>query len=182
MALGGLVAHALAYELAAAESHAAHASAHPDIHGYFAVWPICAATCGTIILVSLTASAVVRTWAGHPVSAPLWLFALLPPIGFAVQEHAERVLATGAFPQAAALEPTFALGLILQIPFALAAYLAARVLIALAVAVARRLQGEPHRRRGASEPARALPVWISVLPISALALGYGERGPPSAAL
>jgi hypothetical protein len=182
MVTGGLVAHTLAYELAAAESHAAHSSAHPDVHSYLAVWPICAATCGTIILVSLIASVLVRTCASRPVSAPLWLFALLPPIGFAVQEHAERLLATGEFPQSAALEPTFALGLILQIPFALAAYLAARVLIALAVAVARRLRGEPHRRRGASEPAGPRPMWISVVPISALSLGNGERAPPFAAL
>ena len=182
MAIGDLVAHALAYQLAATEAPTAHARAHGDVHAYFDVWPICAATCGTIVLVCLTASVFTRTWSSRPVSPPLWLFALLPPVGFVVQEHAERLLATGAFPHAAALEPTFALGLILQIPFALAAYVAARMLIALAVAVARRLRSEPHRRRGESEPARARPVWFCVLPISALALGYGERAPPSAAL
>jgi hypothetical protein len=182
MAIGGFVAHTLAYQLAASGSPAAHSRAHADVHAYFTFWPICVATCGTIVLVSLTASVFARTWTSRPVSAPLWLFALLPPVGFVVQEHAERLLATGALPHAAALEPTFALGLILQIPFALAAYIAARVLIALAVAVARRLRGEPHRRRSAGEPARPRPVWIAVVPISALALGYGERAPPSAAL
>jgi hypothetical protein len=182
MAIGGLVAHALAYQLAASGSHAAHSPAHPNVHAYFAFWPICAAVCGTIVLVSLTASVFARTWASRPVSPPLWLFALLPPIGFVVQEHAERLLVTGSFPHAAALEPTFALGLILQIPFALTAYFAARMLIALAAAVTRRLRSEPHRRRMTIEPGRPRPVWISVVPISALALGYGERAPPSAAL
>ena len=182
MAIGGLVAHALAYRLAASEPAAPHSDAHADVHAYFAVWPVCAAVCGAIILVSLTVSAFAHARAGRSASPPLWLFALLPPIGFVVQEHAERLVATGGFPHAAALEPTFALGLILQIPFALAAYFAARVLIALAVAVAQRLRGEPHGRRGACEPARPRPVWISAVPISALALGYGERAPPSAAL
>jgi hypothetical protein len=182
MAIGGLISHAIAYRLVAAEPAAPHSDAHADVHAYFAVWPVCAAVCATIVLVSLTVSVFAHTRGSRPGSPPLWLFALLPPIGFVVQEHAERLVATGAFPQAAALEPTFAVGLILQIPFALAAYFAARVLIALAVAVARHLRSEPHRRRGACEPSRPRPVWISVVRISALALGHGERAPPSAAL
>ena len=181
MAIGGLVAHTLAYQLAAADASAGHAGAH-DVHGYLAFWPICMAMCGAIVLVSLTALALTRAWSSRPVSPPLWLFTLLPPVGFVVQEHGERLLATGMFPSGAALEPTFALGLILQVPFALAAYFAARMLIAVAVAVARRLRGEPHRRRGTREPAPPRPASICVVPISALALGYGERAPPLPAL
>lgn len=182
MAIGGLVAHALAYQLAGAEAPAAHAQAHADTHGYLAVWPICVATCGTIVLVALAALGLTRAWTSRPVSPPLWLFTLLPPFGFVVQEHGERLLATGAFPFAAALEPTFAVGLVLQIPFALAAYVAARMLIAVAVAVARRLRGESHGRRGARASAPPRPSSICVVPISALALGYGERAPPFPAL
>jgi hypothetical protein len=182
MASGGLVAHTLAYQLAAAEASTGHAGAHADVHGYLTFWPICMAMCGTIVLVSLAALALTRAWSSRPVSPPLWLFTLLPPVGFVVQEHGERLLATGVFPSGAALEPTFALGLILQIPFALAAYFAARMLIAVAVAVARRLRGELRRRRGTREAAPPRPASICVVPISALALGYGERAPPLPAL
>lgn len=182
MAIGGLVAHALAYQLAGAEAPAGHTREHAEAHGYLAVWPICVATCGTIVLVALTALVLTRAWTSRPVSPPLWLFTLLPPFGFVVQEHGERLLVTGAFPFAAALEPTFALGLVLQIPFALAAYVAARMLIAVTVAVARRFRRESQRRRSAGAPAPPRPASFRVAPISALALGYGGRAPPSAAL
>ena len=76
---------------------------------------------------------VVRRRRSRPV--PLWLFATLPLLGFAVQEHVERALSPAGVPWTLALEPSFLAGLALQLPFALAAYVAARLLFRLADAI-----------------------------------------------
>jgi hypothetical protein len=79
------------------------------------------------------------------------------PAAFALQEHMERLLHHGEFPWSAVLEPTFALGLLLQLPIALAAWLVAHLLLrvtrAVAGAIARALAdfvsrpGTPRRPR-----------------------------------
>jgi hypothetical protein len=181
MVVGGFFAHALAYRLVAPEPARSHRHGAADVHGYLIHWRMCLAVCCTIALVALAASVLTRVWAHGAVAAPGWLFALFPPVGFVVQEHLERLIATGTFPLAAALEPTFAVGLLLQLPFALAAYLVARALIGLAVAVVRRLAREPRRWRLAREPARRPCAQVAVVRVSALALGHGQRAPPVAA-
>jgi hypothetical protein len=69
---------------------------------------------------------------------PLWVFACLPPLVFTVQEHVEYVLAHGHMPWTLVSSPIFIAGLLLQIPFAAAAYLLARLLVDVAVAIAER--------------------------------------------
>lgn len=183
MAVGGLTAHALAYRLVDSETGGAHGAAHEqEVHGYLAYWPLCVAVSGAALIVSLAAIAFTRARSHARLAPPLWLFALVPPLGFAVQEHLERLIASGVFPYAVTLEATFVVGLILQLPFALAAYLAARALIALAVAVARRRRGGERRRRRTSTPRFPRPLSPAVASAPALALGYGERGPPALAL
>jgi apolipoprotein N-acyltransferase len=80
---------------------------------------------------------------------PRWVFACLPPLVFFVQEHVEHLISHGA-PWTLAADPTFVAGLCLQLPFALAAYLVARLLVAAAAAIA--------RRRTAAPPVAAPPV------------------------
>jgi len=79
----------------------------------------------------------------------LWIFALLPPIVFVVQEHVEYWVGHGALTGSPATQSAFLVGLALQAPFTIAAYVAARLLMRLAEAVA------DHRRpeQFASEPA-----------------------------
>jgi len=92
-------------------------------------------------------------------------FALAPPLAFLLQEAAERSFAPP-------LEPVVLLGLVLQLPFAVLAYLAARLLLraAASLAPARR----PHLR-----PARPVHAWPSfVAPRPALLLARHGRGPP----
>jgi hypothetical protein len=67
---------------------------------------------------------------------PVWAFACLPPLAFMVQEHAEYLLAHGHMPWALVSSPIFIAGLLLQIPFAAAVYLLARLLVGVAVAIA----------------------------------------------
>src|SRR5205823_1593512 len=58
-----------------------------------------------------------------------WFFFVLPPLAFALQELAERLLHAESFPFYAAFEPRFLLGLLLQIPFGLLALLVARAFL-----------------------------------------------------
>jgi hypothetical protein len=106
------------------------------------------------------------------------LFFVLPPLAFASQEFAERLLRAEAFPFQAALEPRFLLGLLLQLPFGLLALLVARALLR----VVERLVHALARAR--APRLRPTPPWsprqASVLPrIPALALGHSQRAPPS---
>ena len=66
-------------------------------------------------------------------------FAALPLVAFAVQEHVEYAIGHGGVDWTLATHPAFVLGLALQLPFAVAAYLVARLLFLLADVVAGRL-------------------------------------------
>jgi hypothetical protein len=108
---------------------------------------------------------------------PLWLFALAPPVGFALQEHVEHALHDNAFSAGLALEPAFLVGLGLQLPFAIVALLAARTLLAAASALAGHL-GALLRFRLAPDACLALPV-AEWRPTALVLIGArGQRAPP----
>ena len=101
----------------------------------------------------------------------------MPPLAFVVQEHLERFLYSGDVPWTTALEPSFLLGLALQLPFALAALLVAWLLDSVAHALGRALAESP--------PSVLFPIFvpdpvrITEAPrVAGLARGYGERAPP----
>jgi hypothetical protein len=107
MAAGCLAAHSLAYHLV---------SAREERHGYLAFAPL--------ILGVLGALAVAGVFRRGRSRSPL-VFAALPPLAFVVQEHAERL-------ELVVTEPAFLVGLALQVPFAVAALVAARAFLGLA--------------------------------------------------
>ncbi|MGH3093447.1 MAG: hypothetical protein ACRDOG_14140 [Gaiellaceae bacterium] len=162
LAVGWLSAHALAYELVPAAEHG---------HGYLAQAPLFLTLCAATVSVALAARIAGRR--GR--TLPRWLAAALPLLGFAVQEHFERGLALGAVPWGTALEPVFLLGLVLQVPFALAALLVARALTALADAVATRPASRP---RIALRVAPPHPAQAELAGALALARGWAGRAPP----
>jgi hypothetical protein len=103
---------------------------------------------------------------------------LLPPFGFGLQELMEGLLATRALPYEVALEPTFLVGILLQLPFALAALGVARALFAFARCLGTSVGGTARPKLVSVEL-----LWPSVVDarpprLPALAFGYGERGPP----
>ena len=182
MAFGSVFAHALAYKFAA-PAHGSHAGMnHPHQTGVFPHVELCLAVCGAAALLILAASLFGRFRASRALVAPLWVFALVPPAGFVVQEHLEHALQTGALPLTAFAEPTFALGLVLQAPFALAAFVLARALLALAQALVERLRAGPALRLVATEPTLLPALPAGVPRFSALASGHGQRAPPLLAL
>jgi hypothetical protein len=161
---GCLAAHFAAYALATPTAHA-HAS-----HGYLGHLPLVGGAALAVVLAAALRQAVRGRRGTRP--SP-WLFALLPPLAFALQEHAERL----AQPALVVAEPTFLLGLALQLPFAALAWLLARAILRVADALGA-LIAPPPRPRGFA-PLRLAAAWVAPLhPV--LTAAISERGPPPA--
>jgi hypothetical protein len=119
----------------------------------------------------------------RPSRPPTRLFVTLPPVGFVFQEHLERLIGTGAMPHDLMLEPTFLVGLGLQLPFALAALLLAHALHALGFGLGRVLARRLALRRSLADIEPSLvrpPAPATLFTASVLALGHGPRAPPFA--
>jgi hypothetical protein len=164
---GSLIGHALAYRLV--EGTAARQHTHEYLSGVPTVLAL-------LLGFSLAVLAIaVRNSDAH-LRTPAWIFAVAPPFAFAAQEHLERAL-RGEPTARTTLEATFAVGLVLQLPFALLAYLAARILFRALEIVARLLVLHAARPRFV-QPARPV-VRVSFPPPAALARGFSSRGPPA---
>jgi hypothetical protein len=177
MTAGSLLAHGLAYRLVAPQSGARADLLDRTGHGYLEAAPFILGACLAFVLAGLAAHAS-RGSRRAPARAPAWPLALLPLLGFACQEHLERLVATGELPFSAVTEPTFLVGLALQLPFALAALLAARLLGRAAEALGWALTGvtlpQPALR---ASPSRQ-PV-VALLPNGPrLAAAHSGRAPP----
>ncbi len=147
--LGTQAAHALAYELVYPQADMRVLLATG--HGYLAYLPLALALAGAVALAALCVAAVDAARGRPARKLPAWAFALLPPAMFAAQEVLELSLRTGTFGWRALLAPTFLPGLALQLPIALAAYVAARLLLRTAERV-----GYAFRRSPPSAPPSSL--------------------------
>ncbi len=111
---------------------------------------------------------------------PGWAFASLPFLIFALQEHVEYVVGHGQIPWSLAANPVFLAGLALQVPFAIAAFALAHVLVGVAVAIAERLCAArvAWRRR---PPLCARPAGTEIpLRVRVVSCPRLTRGPPRA--
>jgi len=156
-AAGILAAHALAYALTGTDPGA--------LHGYLAHAPQVVAVLATIGLLAL---ALQERGVGRRSFAS---FALLAPLGFACQEHVERLAHTGELPWLLTT-PTFLVGLAIQVPVAL-----------LSLAVARRVAGSLKGLRTA-RPGRIGEAWLPLsrtpvaMPYVVRLTRLSGRGPP----
>lgn len=173
-AAGTLASHGIAYRVA--EPNAARRShlLEETGHGYLNL-ELAASLLAALVLVGF--AGCVLAGAQRRRTPPLWLFALAPPVAFALQEHCEYALHHNAFGATPSLELTFLVGLGLQAPFALVALLTARALLAAAGALASQLGAQPHLRL-APDASFALPSfeWLPAAPV--LVGGRGQRAPP----
>jgi hypothetical protein len=163
---GGVTAHWLTYLLAVPEAGARRTLLLATGHAYQTRVPVLIGALGGASLVLLAAAAVRE----GPLVARLRLspaaFVALPVAGFALQEFGER-LATGyAAPWHVWLEPAFWRGVLLQIPFALIAYIAATLLLRAAVlverAVARRRAARGPRATATTTPRSFAPSGVAI--------------------
>jgi hypothetical protein len=181
MAVTSLLAHSVSYRIASPGEHERVRLLAETGHAHLAYRPLLVAALLTLVLLGLVVLAFeAARGRSRPPSSSFSIapFALLPLLGFVVQEHLERLIHDNSFPFGAVLERPFLLGVLLQIPFALAALLLARILTGAAYTLGRALADEPK--------AIWIPVPFSVAPtgavlsrISLLALGRAERGPPA---
>ena len=173
-AAGGLVAHGLAYRIAEPDPEHRHRLLESTGHSYFdptLIGSLCVA------LTVLGFAGCVHAGIRRGTRPPLWLFALVPPIRFALKEHVERMLHHDAFSAGTVFEPTFLAGLLLQLPFALLALFTARALLVAAGALSREL-GSPPRLRLAPDASLAVPTGHWIPGALTLVGARGQRAPP----
>ena len=177
MLAGSQAAHVLAYRWVYPEAGVRLSALVSSGHGYMSLLPFVLAAAAALMVVSLALTAVDATRGRAARSLPAWAFALLPPLGWILQEHLERLLYTGVMPWHEFAAPTFLPGLLLQVPFAALAYLVARLLLRSAVRVGRAFAA-PRRPRLLPLPLAAPAVPLLSLRPALVASGPATRGPP----
>jgi MFS family permease len=180
VAVGWLTAHALAYRLVAPHGAQREELLEETGHGYLAAAPALVACAITLLVAGLALAIYAGARGEARAHVAVWPVALVAPLGFGVQEHLERLIELDAFPFGAALEPTFLVGMALQMPFALGAFVLARVLLGFGHALGRELA----TRRTPRHPAFTVPALVLAWPEPELARppllagGHSERAPP----
>ena len=174
-AVGSLAAHTLGLLPHAAEEPG-HVEAGPEAAPHL---PLLVGLLTAVVLTGLAnrAWSALRRQPARPLP-PGW-FVGVPPLGWTLQEAAERRLGVESFPFDAAREPAFVKGLLVQLLFGVLALWVARLLLAV-VAQLRRLR----QARSWPDADHATAAVITATSAAsrprqlALALADYERGPP----
>lgn len=175
-----LGAHFLTYRLSYLDEDArAHALAVGG-HGYLSTAPLLISVLLGVLAAALLVRALATAGRGPAPSRTLWWFAAVPPLAFTAQEHLERIAHNGALPVDLAGERFFLIGVVVQLPLALAGMLLVRALLAVAdgFGMAMRARRADGRRRIAPSFPRARADTQARVP--ALATGHAGRAPPLA--
>jgi len=180
MLVGSQAAHVLAFRLVYPNAGVRLRELLQTGHSYESFLPLLLGLAASVTVVSLLVSTFDAAHGRPQRALPAWAFALLPLVGFTVQEHLERFLASGAVPWHEFAAPTFLPGLALELPFGLLAYLVARFLLRVAERAGRAFDVSlsPTRARLA-QVAVAVPMHMTDPPRPApISLGLAKRGPP----
>jgi hypothetical protein len=174
---GAQLAHVLAYRLAEPGAHERAHLLSETGHAYLRFAAAGLGVAASVVLLALVLE-VRALGLGAAVARPprLWAFAALGPATYVVQEHFERLFHDGAFPWGAAIETTFVVGFVLQLPFALLAFVVARLLLGVARVLAA-LLARPEPSIGRTR-ARRLRAPETPTLTGLLCFTLGPRGPP----
>jgi hypothetical protein len=174
-AVASLAAHALGLLPHAAEGPE-HVEGEPEAAPHL---PLLAGLLAAVVLTGLAHRAwdALRRRPARPPAAG-W-FLVVPPLGWALQEAAERRLGVESFPFDAAREPAFAKGLLVQLLFGVLAFLAARLLLAVVEQLRRLRQAAcwPDAEHAGTGTTAAWALAVRPRQL-VLALADYERGPP----
>ena len=175
---GSQVAHALSYQWVTPDTSERAQMLASTGHAYlsYAAFALAVGTMLVLAALAVELGHVVRRRDTNAIPSAL-LFASLAPGIFVCQEHFERWFHDGVFPWDAALQPTFVVGVLLQLPFTAAAYVLARLLLH-AVRSIGRLVSRPAVCRVLPSAMLQPAVRVVAPRVPVLALGYGSRGPP----
>jgi hypothetical protein len=163
-----LLAHEVAWGFASHE-HTEEAG-----HGYLQYVAVFAALAVATLVVATTAQLIRGVSGGAP---PARVFAIVPIIGFLIQEHLEHLVAARELDVMFFVSTPFLLGLALQVPFALAAFLVARLILGLVARVVRAV-GELGLVPGLASLRLLVPLVPELAPRPALATHRAGRAPP----
>jgi hypothetical protein len=155
-AAGTLLGHAFAYRLTGQPAG--------DVHAYLGHVP-------QLLLLLMTLAVCPLAFTRATTSPPAWPFPFLALSAFAVQEHLEQLVHTGELPWLLT-RPSFLVGVVLQLPLALAAWAFARRLLRALDAAPRRVRLFP-----AVSVAVALPAVVGRF--DRAAVPRAARGPPA---
>jgi hypothetical protein len=180
---GSLISAARTHpELGMAAEHPEQLEAHHHAGGLLTHLPPVAGLALAFVLVGLVAFVRSRRRLGRR-DAGIGTFFLLPILGFALQEAIERVVHVESFPFHAVNEPRVLVGLLLQVPFGVAAYLLARLVVSTIRRVVRTLTAGIRLARTAGETSQTAAREVAWRPrIAILATGHSGRGPPACAV
>ena len=171
-AAGMLLAHEFAWELARHE----HASG--EGHGYLQYGAVLAALAVATLIVAATAQLIRGVSGAGLATAPsARVFAIVPIIGFLLQEHLEHLVASRELEVTYFLSAPFVLGLALQLPFAFAALFVARLILGLVATVARVVNALGFVP-GLTSLRLLVPIVPELAPRPALATRCAGRAPP----
>jgi len=187
MVAGSLAAHSLGSMLSATRiSTVVDADGGAELaprvdHGYVTILPVLVGLVTALVLVAMGLRIYRRVRGDNHTGASPESFLLLPPLAYALQEVAERLLHAESFLFNPAHEPAFLLALVLQAPFGIVAFFLGRALLGLGRTLARVLFGR-RRPRSWSRPASLPHIRDAILlRVPVLALGHSVRGPPALA-
>ena len=177
--LGWAAAHALAHQTVMPGEAKLRES---SLQGYLSYLPSSLALCLALALALAAGAALGLRW--RPASGrTLWMFGVVPVLGFAGHALAEPLIAGSAtlastVSHGASLTPVLVVGLLVQIPFALVAVTLASGVLRVAEGLARALAA-PAVRLGSREPERFEPVRVELARAFRLDRAHGPRAPPS---
>jgi hypothetical protein len=182
MVAGSQLAHVLAYRIVYPQAQIRLRDLLSTGHGYMvggSGWiTLALGVLGALELLGLAWTLVTAVASRRSQPVPAWAFALLPLLGFALQEFLERWLSGGSFPWWFVLQPTFRIGLLLQVPFGIAVFLVARLLLRVTERIAAKL-GEVRVRPLAVGAFARWSVVEAVLRAWLLPAAHSGRGPPA---
>jgi hypothetical protein len=155
-AAGTVLGHVLAYRLTGQPAG--------EVHAYLGHVP-------QLLLLLTTLAVCPLAFTRGTKSPPGWPFPFLALSAFAVQEHLEQVVHTGELPWLLT-RPSFLVGLVLQLPLALAAWAVARRLL-------RALDASPRRVRLLPAVSLAVALPGVVRRVDRAPVPRAARGPPA---
>jgi hypothetical protein len=165
---------------------AAHAVAHravvgpvepkSGLEGYLSYMTTSTALCLALALPLAAGAVAGRRWRGTSLRS-LWLFGLVPLVGFVGHSVVEPVLSGHGVPAPGTLAPFVLLAVLVQATFALSAVALARHILSFAEGLARTLAG-PVRGRAPRPAPTALRPRPSSVPAFSLGFVHAGRGPP----
>lgn len=181
MLAGTEAAHALAYRLVYPGATVRWQALASTGHGYLGWFPLLAGIGGAIALTGLAGGVADAARRGPARPVPAWAFGLLPLVGFTLQEFLERWVALGGFPWWMVEQPTFRVGLLLQLPFALLAWAISHLLLRSARRLGFALRPGPPPYSLDGLPVRRYAVAVGTVRRSRPRGSRAVRGPPSPA-